>query len=124
MSTKSDNFVWYATHPVAGELIICCKPGSSHALIYSPRMVRERLGPNPNVMQCLELNLGPMGSIGWHIYTECGMTVSLPFKLRMAILFEAHRMENENTVEIKPEHSTKLTEFMLEAWDKHTLSPE
>ena len=122
MTTKPD-FVWYAAHPELGELIIHCKPGGDKALIYCVRMLRERLGPKPNAVQTMELGLGPCGTVPRHLYMECGVVVSLPFKLRMIVLVEARRLHEEGIEEMTPAHDEELSRYMVAVFNSHLDLP-
>lgn len=116
MKVEKQEFVWYATHPRDGELVLVCAAGGRKALIYCTRMVRERLGSKPNALARFEMMLGPLGFVSRDIYMECGITVPMTPELRFLTILETRRMlDGESMLDASDRH---VTDFILREWNR------
>ncbi len=109
---KKKSFVWYATHPKDGELIMAIEPMENYkyGFLYAPRIIFDRLRGKVNALISLELNTGPLGFVPRRFYNEAGFTVVIPFRLRMLALFDNQSLNEK--------HDGEIVQFMLKAWNQ------
>lgn len=115
-------FVWYADHPRDGELILAIPSDNAfrYSYIYSPRIIRERIGKRMNPLVSLELSLGPHGFVPRQYYEEAGMTARTPFSIRLLAMKDKHRDLFGLDESHLGQHDEELSSFMLNEWKKFT----
>lgn len=109
-----DIVVWYSDHDLDGELIMALRPerNCQKGIIYSRKMLAERLRckMNPDIEQ--ELELGPLGYIDPSYYHECGITVTPPAQIRkLANVSDAKLNETVNEI---------VTTWIAQEWTRRT----
>lgn len=112
MKTKLETFVWYATDPQDGELILALEPGNNykHGHIYCIRMVCERL-PRWDIVRRFEAQLGPCGLVPKEYWQEAGIAVLASMNVRIIAL-----MCNGDGPDLTKRMDQQVVAWILERW--------
>lgn len=108
-------FVWYATDPIDGELILHVDPQDVYKRghIYCIRMVAERLPKSGwGRVWRLEAQLGPCGLAPARYWQEGGVEVLVPFELRTRVMLYAP----EGAPDVPRDLDRKLVAWILFEW--------
>jgi hypothetical protein len=113
-------FVYYADSPRHGNLTLAIPEDNSYrdGFIYSTRIVADRLrDKNGKISQlfAVELNLGPLGHIPKQFYSEAGISVNIPFTIRLIAIRDSEDSEDSDWLE---KYDKEISDFIIEEWEK------
>lgn len=118
-TNKPTEFIWYASHPTDGELILLVFPKDHYkkAFIYAPRIIYDRVRHRMNPLITLELGCGPMGCIPWDYYREAGFCVPTPLQIRLLAMLENYSREKGEETSPVEKYDADLSAFILKEWN-------